>query len=171
MCSHLLECKMQHRTEIQSPFCQVHSHLLECTMWHRTEIQKPILSSALTSAWMHNAAQDRDSKKKGTQNTNQMQKFIINLYKVKEHVSVSSSVTWISKQCNVLVRRKGGIWYSLPCVQRQSVDCWLSPGQVWEWIRASKWERQSFPEPALPYSLEGCSVALVLLEHHLGLVK
>ena len=24
----------------KSPFCQVHSHLLECTMQHRTEIQK-----------------------------------------------------------------------------------------------------------------------------------
>ena len=46
-------------------FCQVHSHLLECMMWHRTDIQNPfVLPSALTSAWMHNAAQDRDSKKK-----------------------------------------------------------------------------------------------------------
>ena len=56
----------------KSPFCQVHSHLLECTMRHRTEIQK-----------------ERNTKHCG----NQMEKFIINLYKVKEHVSVSSSVT------------------------------------------------------------------------------
>ena len=38
-------------------------------------------------------------------------------------------------------------------------------------IADSAQPRQSFPQPALQYSLEGCSVTLVLLEHHLGLVK
>ena len=134
------------------------------------------LQSVLTSTWMHNAAQDRDSKKK--RNTtkhcgNQMWKFIINLYKVKEHVSMSSSVTRMRDlwTLNAMYWRKEGIWYLLLHVQRQSMDCWLSTGEAWEWIRVSDWERRSFPEPALSYSLEGCSVALVLLEHHLGLVK
>jgi hypothetical protein len=45
---------------------------------------------------MHNVAQDRDSKKEIVQGCgNQRQKLIINLYKVKEHVSMSSFVTQV----------------------------------------------------------------------------
>ena len=50
-CTHIYlnaQCGTGQRSKTHS-FCQVHSHLLECIMWHRTEIQNPfILPSALT---------------------------------------------------------------------------------------------------------------------------